>query len=77
MGCFREGQALARPRGTRGAPLCYARRVSQTRPQQNLVGSPLPDLTLPDVDGAAFALRQFVPHRPLVLFFYVMNGTPG
>jgi peroxiredoxin len=42
-----------------------------------LLGRPMPDLTLPDVHGRDFRLRQFVPHRPLVLFFYVLNGTPG
>ena len=43
----------------------------------DLLGRPLPDLTLLDPLGASYRLRQFVPHRPLVLFFYVMNGTPG
>lgn len=42
-----------------------------------LLGRPIPDLTLPDTRGAAFRLRGFVPHRPLVLFFYILNGTPG
>jgi peroxiredoxin len=42
-----------------------------------LLGQPLPDLTLPDSSGAPFRLRRFVPERPLVLFFYVLNGTPG
>jgi peroxiredoxin len=46
-------------------------------PLNDLLGHPLPDLTLIDARGADFRLRQFVPHRPLVLFFYVMNGTPG
>lgn len=42
-----------------------------------LLGRPLPDLTLPDTRGADYGLRQFVGSRPLVLFFYVLNGTPG
>ena len=44
---------------------------------EELLGRPLPDLTLIDPLGASYRLRQFVPQRPLVLFFYVMNGTPG
>jgi peroxiredoxin len=51
--------------------------VSSSPPPDALLGQPLPDLTLPDSNGAAFALRRFIPHRPLVLFFYVLNGTPG
>ena len=46
-------------------------------PPDGLLGRPLPDLTLPDSSGAGFRLRGFVPERPLVLFFYVLNGTPG
>lgn len=46
-------------------------------PPDGLLGRPLPDLTLPDTHGAGYRLRQFIPHRPLVLFFYVLNGTPG
>lgn len=46
-------------------------------PLAELLGHPLPDLTLLDPLGASYRLRQFVPHRPLVLFFYIMNGTPG
>ena len=52
---------------------------SVTGPSESgdLIGRPLPDLTLPDSRGAPYRLRQFVGHRPLVLFFYVLNGTPG
>lgn len=46
------------------------------RPEE-LVGAPLPDLTLPDPAGEPYALRQHVGRSPLVLFFYVRNGTPG
>ncbi len=42
-----------------------------------LLGRPIPDLTLPDTRGEGFRLRGSVPHRPLVLFFYILNGTPG
>jgi len=52
-------------------------RVSAPRTLDELLGRPMPDLALLDTRGASFRLRQFIPHRPLVLFFYVMNGTPG
>ena len=56
---------------------CYRARVTTSPTPDGLLGRPLPDLTLPDVHGADYRLRQFVPNRPLVLFFYVLNGTPG
>jgi hypothetical protein len=52
-------------------------RVSASPPPNDLLGRPLPDLTLPDSRGQDYRLQQFVPHRPLVLFFYILNGTPG
>ena len=52
-------------------------RMARTPPPEDLLGRPMPDLTLPDSRGADFRLRGFIPHRPLVLFFYVLNGTPG
>jgi peroxiredoxin len=42
-----------------------------------LLGRALPDLSLPDSRGREYRLRQFVGQRPLVLFFYVLNGSPG
>ena len=51
--------------------------MARTPPPEDLLGRPMPDLTLPDSRGADFRLRGFIPHRPLVLFFYVPNGTPG
>jgi peroxiredoxin len=44
---------------------------------EDLLDRPLPDLTLPDASGTSYRLRQFVGRRPLVLFFYVLNGSPG
>ena len=52
-------------------------RVPPVDAREGLLGRPLPDLTLPDSRAADYPLRQFVPHRPLVLFFYVLNGSPG
>jgi thioredoxin-dependent peroxiredoxin len=43
----------------------------------DLLDRPLPDLTLPDSLGGDYRLRQFVGRSPLVLFFYVLNGSPG
>jgi peroxiredoxin len=41
------------------------------------VGAPLPDVALAAADGTAFGLRGRVGAGPLVLFFYIANGTPG
>ena len=46
-------------------------------PLQALIDRPIPDLTLPASDGSEFAFRQFVGQKPLVLFYYLLNGTPG
>lgn len=43
----------------------------------DLLGRPMPDLTLLDPQGHPYRLRQFVSLRPLALFFYILNGTPG
>ncbi|HKQ57281.1 MAG TPA: hypothetical protein VJY35_05400 [Candidatus Eisenbacteria bacterium] len=51
--------------------------MSTADSSDELLGRPLPDLTLPDSRGGDYRLRQFIPHRPLVLFFYVLNGSPG
>jgi peroxiredoxin len=45
-------------------------------PLQHLIDRPIPDLALPSSAGE-FRLRQFVGRRPLVLFFYIRNATPG
>ena len=42
-----------------------------------LLGKPLPDLTLAGPSGAPFALRSHVGRCPFVLFVYIRNGTPG
>ena len=51
--------------------------MTPPRSLDELLGRPIPDLTLPDTHGADYRLRQSIPRRPLVLFFYIMNGTPG
>jgi peroxiredoxin len=44
---------------------------------QALIDEPIPDLELPSSSGGTFRFRQHVGQRPLVLFFYIANGTPG
>jgi peroxiredoxin len=44
---------------------------------EDLVGLPSPDLALPSSEGGTFALRSRIGRGPLVLFFYIHNGTPG
>lgn len=46
-------------------------------PLSRLLDRPLPDLTFPSSQGGVFGFRQFVGVRPLVLFFYIRNSTPG
>ena len=53
------------------------RRMADTMRPQDMVGTPLPDLTLPDDRGQPWPLRQHVGLRPLVLFFIIHSGTPG
>jgi len=42
----------------------------------DMIGRPVPEIGLPSSDGGIFRLRQRVGCGPLVLFFYVRNGTP-
>ena len=46
-------------------------------PLDALIERPLPDLELPSSAGGPFRFRGYVGERPLVLFFYILNGTPG
>lgn len=50
--------------------------ASRARPE-DLLDHELPDLDLPSSDGGGFRLRGRVGVGPLVLFFYLRNGTPG
>jgi len=49
---------------------------SRARPE-DLLDHELPDLELASSDGGPFRLRGRVGLGPLVLFFYLRNGTPG
>ena len=51
--------------------------MADPRRTEDLLDRPLPDLELPDSEGGAFPLRQFVGRSPLELFFYIHNATPG
>lgn len=89
MGIAEGGQALGvsrhapvtrgreRPGAARPRPSATLPPVTAPRTLDALLGRPIPDLTLADTRGADYRLRQFVSRRPLVLFFYIMNGTPG
>jgi hypothetical protein len=82
MGNPGEGQArhpipIGRRRGAALRASATLPRVSPADSPDGLLGRPLPDLTLPDARGTDYRLRQFVARRPLVLFFYVLNGSPG
>jgi hypothetical protein len=51
-------------------------REPPSRPEQ-AVGRPAPDLSILSPDGSPVSLRSRVGRGPLVLFFYIHNGTPG
>lgn len=51
--------------------------MDAARTPGSLVGRPVPDLRLPSTAGGTFALRSRVGRGPLVLFFFIHNGTPG
>src|SRR5918997_1554675 len=41
------------------------------------VGSKAPDFTLPSQSGEMVSLRDFIGTKPVVLFFYPKDDTPG
>jgi len=41
------------------------------------VGDPAPDFTLPRQDGGEFHLGDALGHKPVVLYFYPRDDTPG
>jgi thioredoxin-dependent peroxiredoxin len=41
------------------------------------VGSVAPDFTLPSQSGEMVRLRDFIGNKPVVLFFYPKDDTPG
>jgi peroxiredoxin len=51
--------------------------MSRVERPEDLVGLPVPDLSLPSSSGGTFAFRGRVGLGPLALFFYLRNSTPG
>lgn len=47
-----------------------------TKPEE-MIGQPIPGVTLTAHDGRPFPLRGRIGTGPQVLFFYIRNGTPG
>ncbi len=41
------------------------------------VGSKAPDFTLPSQSGKMLSLNDFIGEKPVVLFFYPKDDTPG
>ena len=52
------------------------RRMPPRRPNEAL-GFEVPDLQLPSTTGAPQSPRWRVGRGPAVLFFYILNGSPG
>jgi len=66
-----EGEQRRSPEGEqRGAPSLVPELPA------NMIGRPVPEIGLPSSEGGIFRLRQRVGCGPLVLFFYIRNGTP-
>ncbi len=65
---MREGQGIER---------VVSRVMEPPRRIEDLVDLPIPDLELPSTPGGTFRFRGFVGVSPLVLFFYLRDGTPG
>jgi hypothetical protein len=55
----------------------YGGRMQPLTAPEQLVEQPVPDITLPSSAGGTFGLRSRVGVGPLVLFFYIHNGSPG
>ncbi len=73
-----EGSSLAPSRDGFADPCTPPHNPAvAVHPLLHLIDRPLPDLALPASDGSEFNFRQYVGRSPLVLFFYLLNGTPG
>jgi hypothetical protein len=55
----------------------YGARVSEPVPAESVVGRLAPPLVLPDSAGGSFRLEDHLERGPVVLFFFIHNGTPG
>jgi len=66
-----EGEQRRSPEGEqRGAPSLVPELPA------NMIGRPVPEIGRPSSEGGIFRLRQRGGCGPLVLFFYIRNGTP-
>jgi len=52
-------------------------RMSPAGRLEDMIGQPVPDLTLPSSLGGTFSLRSRIGRGPLVLFFFIHARTPG
>jgi hypothetical protein len=55
----------------------YRAAVTNLSKPEQLVEQAIPAISLPSSAGGKFDLRSRVGVGPLVLFFYIYNGTPG
>jgi thioredoxin-dependent peroxiredoxin len=53
------------------------RLIGSQRTDKVKVGSVAPDFTLPSQSGERISLKNFLGKRPVVLFFYPKDDTPG
>jgi peroxiredoxin len=44
---------------------------------ESILGRIAPSLVLPDSSGGSFRLEDHLERGPVVLFFFIHNGTPG
>jgi peroxiredoxin len=51
--------------------------MSRALGPEDFLDRPLPDFELPDQHGTTFRSRDLIGRRPLALFFYILNGSPG
>ena len=82
-----EGEQRRSPKGEqRKSPEGEQRGAPSLVPElpANMIGRPVPEIGLPSSEGGIFRLRNHkvgsrpsgVGCGPLVLFFYIRNGTP-
>jgi hypothetical protein len=55
----------------------YGPFVTEPASPESIVGRTAPALVLPDSAGGSFRLNEHLERGPVVLFFFIHNGTPG
>ena len=71
-----KGVAIRR-RLPRAGRFSYRATMDASEQPNAMIGRPAPEVTLLDPLGRPVSLRDFTGRGPLVLFFYIRNGTPG